>query len=100
MSYAKELLDARRSDAFLITEDTSPAQLAAMDLRLVQSFKRTGSSIEVRFVDIAKLCELADRAELAERAAGSEGALARLRELAGICADADEDEEAADMCAE
>lgn len=82
MSRANELLGASRSDAFLIRADMSDRELAKLDLRLVQSFKRNGDSIEIKFVDIAKLCEIADREDEALRAAEDESdGIERLREM-------------------
>ena len=82
MSWAKELLGASRSDAFLIRADTTESELRRLDLRLVQGFKRSGDSIEVKFVDLAKLCEIASREDAELRGAESEqDGIGRLREL-------------------
>lgn len=108
MSFAGEMLNASRTDAFRITAEMPAEELEKLDLRLVQGFKKTGSSIEIKFADIPKLCELADRYELAdsgeavERRAVNGGAVGkdggrgaeRLRELFDMCegaADKDED---------
>lgn len=103
MSFASEMLKGSRTDVFRITDGMSARQLKRLDLRLVQSYKRTGNTIEVKFVDILKLCELADRCEAVERgtaAVGGDGeggrGVKRLRELFEICADAAEVDESKD----
>ena len=60
--YAKDLLTASRTDVFLVARDRPREYLDRLDLRLVQSVKLKGEDeIEVKFVDIPKLCELAER---------------------------------------
>lgn len=94
MPYAKELLGASRSDAFLIRADMTKRELDALDLRLVQSIKRNGDNIEIKFVDIAKLCEIADREDAALRDAESaSGGIERLREILAESASLLDDEE-------
>lgn len=94
MNYAGELLKASRTDVFLLADGMTARQLAKLDLRLVQSYKRTENTIEVKFADILKLCEIADRYE-GEKGGGEEknSGGARLRELFGVCADAAEADE-------
>lgn len=103
MSFASEMLKGSRTDVFRITDGMSARQLKRLDLRLVQSYKRTGNTIEVKFVDILKLCELADRCESVERgtaAVGGDGeggrGAERLRELFEMCEDAAEVDESKD----
>lgn len=103
MSFAGEMLKGSRTDVFRITDGMSARQLKRLDLRLVQSYKRTGNTIEVKFVDILKLCELADRCESVERgtaAVGGDGeggrGVKRLRELFEMCEDAAEVDESKD----
>lgn len=103
MSFAGELLKGSRTDVFRITDGMTAGQLKRLDLRLVQSYKRTGNTIEVKFVDILKLCELADRCESVERgtaAVGGDGeggrGVKRLRELFEMCEDAAEVDESKD----
>lgn len=103
MSFASEMLKGSRTDVFRITDGMSARQLKRLDLRLVQSYKRTGNTIEVKFVDILKLCELADRCESVERgtaAVGGDGeggrGVKRLRELFEMCEDAAEVDESKD----
>ena len=105
MSFASKMLKGSRTDVFRITDGMSARQLKRLDLQLVQSYKRTGNTIEVKFVDILKLCELADRCEAVERgsaAVGEDGGedggrgVKRLRELFEMCEDAAEVDESKD----
>lgn len=109
MSFASEMLNASRTDAFRITAEMPAEELEKLDLRLVQGFKKTGSSIEIKFADIPKLCELADRYELADSgesvergtaAVGGDGeggrGVKRLRELFEMCEGAAEVDESKD----
>ncbi len=115
MSFAGELLKGSRTDVFRITDGMTAGQLKRLDLRLVQSYKRTGNTIEVKFVDILRLCELAEKCEESEKgeavergttAVGKDGGRGaeRLRELFDMCegaADKDEDsDEGSGMSAE
>lgn len=95
MSFAGELLKASRTDVFRLKDGMTARQLAGLDLRLVQSYKRTENTIEVKFVDVMKLCEIADRCDGGAVGGGQENrGGARLRELLGVCADAaDADED-------
>lgn len=108
MSIAAELLKGSRTDVFKIADGMSARQLGGLDLRLVQSYKRTENTIEVKFADIAKLCEMAESAEKAASSEGTDGGFAegangsggnrgvgRLRELFGICEGAAEKDEGA-----
>lgn len=103
MSFASEMLNASRTDAFRITAEMPAEELEKLDLRLVQGFKKTGSSIEIKFADIPKLCELADRCEAVERGTAAVGGdveggrgVKRLRELFEMCEDAAEVDESKD----
>lgn len=103
MSFASEMLKGSRTDVFRITDGMSARQLKRLDLRLVQSYKRTGNTIEVKFVDILKLCELADRCESVERGTAAVGGdveggrgVKRLRELFEMCEDVAEVDESKD----
>lgn len=78
---AKEILSASRSDVFRVDKNISPEELEKLDLRLVQSFKRAGDTVEVKFVDIPKLCELALQEEAGERGAPQTSGLDALREI-------------------
>lgn len=94
MSYVKELLAASRGDAFLVRADMTKRELDALDLRLVQSIKRSGENLEIKFVDIAKLCEIAVREDALLREAESEsGGVERLREILEESAKLLDDEE-------
>lgn len=94
MSIAAELLKGSRTDVFKIADGMSARQLGGLDLRLVQSYKRTENTIEVKFADIAKLCEMAESAEKAASSGGTDGGgVGRLRELFGICEGAAEKDE-------
>lgn len=81
---AKALLGASRTDVFRISVDMPPDALDRLDLRLVQSVKRTSDSIEVKFADLAKLCELALRADELSRAAENPSAPSDIELLHGL----------------